>query len=202
MAMIQIGARYFTIIRKRDFLLNFPELSTSLMIIVGFVTYATKIQVRKAAIGMSTLLLRKSKKSRIENPMICTPLNGPNPREDGKAIRTAMTNKVMQAGILFIWNLSIRIATNVSSKEIDDVSAANNTKIKKTAPMALLKAILLKTFGSITNIREGPFASIEESPFENTKTAGTIINPARKATPVSKHSTCVTDFSKSDFFGI
>ena len=200
--MIQIGARYFTIIRKRDFRLNFPELSTSLMIIVGFVTYATKIQVRKAAIGMSTLLLRKSKKSRIENPMICIPLNGPKPREDGKAINTAMKNKIMQAGILLIWNLSIRTATNVSSKEIDDVSAANSTRIKKTAPMALLKAILLKTFGSITNIREGPFANIEESPLENTKTAGTIIKPARKATPVSKHSTCVTDFSKSDFFGI
>ena len=113
-----------------------------------------------------------------------------------------MINKVMQAGILLIWNLSIKTATNVSSKEIDDVSAANSTKIKKTAPMALLKAILLKTFGSITNIREGPFASIEESPFENTKTAGTIISPARKATPVSKISTCVTDFSRSDFFGI
>lgn len=43
---------------------------------------------------------------------------------------------------------------------------------------------------------------MDESPFENTNTAGTIISPARKATPVSKISTCVTDFSRSAFFGI
>ena len=66
----------------------------------------------------------------------------------------------------------------------------------------LENAMLLNTLGSITNIKDGPFASIEESPLENINTAGTIISPARKATPVSKISTCVTDFSRLDFFGM
>ena len=129
-------------------------------------------------------------------------LHAPNPKEDGTASNRAIINIVMQAVPRFIWNLSISTATSVSSSEMEEVSAASNTKIKNTAAIMLENAMLLNTLGSITNIKDGPFASIEESPLENINTAGTIISPARKATPVSKISTCVTDFSRSAFFGI
>ena len=144
----------------------------------------------------------KSKKSRKSNPKIVILLHAPNPKDDGTASNRAMINIVIHAVPRFIWNLSIRTATSVSSSEMEEVSAASNTKIKNTAAITLEKAILSNTFGSITNIKDGPFASMDESPFENTNTAGTIISPARKATPVSKISTCVTDFSRSAFFGI
>lgn len=92
--------------------------------------------------------------------------------------------------------------TSVSKREIAEVSAAKKTKMKKTAPITVPRAMLLKTFGSILNIRDGPDASISAFPPENTKTAGTIISPDRNATPVSNISTCETDFSRLDFFGI
>ena len=91
-------------------------------------------------------------------------------------VTEAMINIVIHAVPRFIWNLSIRTATSVSSSEMEEVSAASNTKIKNTAAITLEKAILLNTFGSITNIKDGPFASMDESPFENTNTAGTIIS--------------------------
>ena len=172
------------------FLRKEEDCSISSEIFLNPTTLRIKKQVAKAASGIITEFVRKSKKSRKSNPKIVILLHAPNPKDDGTASNRAMINIVIHAVPRFIWNLSIRTATSVSSSEMEEVSAASNTKIKNTAAITLEKAILSNTFGSITNIKDGPFASMDESPFENTNTAGTIISPARKATPVSKISTC------------
>lgn len=55
------------------------------------------MQVQNAAIGIKTLLLKKSKKSRKLKPRSLILLHIPNPRDEGTAIIIAMTNMVMQA---------------------------------------------------------------------------------------------------------
>ena len=60
--------------------------------------------------------------------------------------------------------------------------------------------MLANTFGRVTNIRLGPLPRASLLPPENTNTAGIIINPARKAIPVSKSSICFTDDSKFTSF--
>lgn len=105
--------------------------------------------LRMLPIGINTLLLMKSKKSRKSNPKIVILLHAPNPKDDGTASNRAMINIVIHAVPRFIWNLSIRTATSVSSSEMEEVSAASNTKIKNTAAITLEKAILSNTFGSI-----------------------------------------------------
>lgn len=61
---MQIGAAYLITNTNNFFARNFAELSTSSIIDFGLITYPTKIQVKNATIGMITLLLIKSKKSR------------------------------------------------------------------------------------------------------------------------------------------
>ena len=75
-----------------------------------------------------------------------------------------------------------------SSIDTELVSAANKTRKKKREPIILPPGIALNTFGRVTNIREGPALSASLSPPENSKTAGIIIRPARKAITVSNIS--------------
>ena len=71
--------------------------------------------------------------------------------------------------------------------DIQEVSAANTTITKKSIPTNLpVPPIAAKTLGSEMNIRLGP-EPIPSIP-KNTKTAGIIIIPAMRATPVSNIS--------------
>ena len=92
--------------------------------------------------------------------------------------------------------------TTVSIREIEEVSAANRTSRKKALPINPPNGMLANTFGSVINIKLGPALNCAWSPPEKTKTAGTIIRPAKKAIPVSKISICPTDFSMSASFFI
>ena len=86
------------------------------------------------------------------------------------------------------WKKSIRLETTASIREIAEVTAAKNTRIKKIEPNMFPRGILLNTFGKVINISPGPAFSLEVSPPENAKTAGTIMSPAKNAIPVSKIS--------------
>ena len=149
-----------------------------------------------ATIGISTLLLMKSIMSRIDSPIQLMKASGPNPREDGTPRRSdsAVTNK--QVVFLVQWNLSWKIDTIVSIREIADVSAAKNTITKNRHPIKPPSFILSNTFGRVINIRPGPAFKVEVSPPENTNTAGMIIRPAKKAIAVSKISICLTELSR------
>ena len=86
-----------------------------------------------------------------------------------------------------------------SRTEMQDVSAANAASVKKRIPIILPANPMQKnTFGRDTNMSPGP-ADMPSSP-ENTNTAGMIITPARKATPVSISSICDTDLFRSTSF--
>ena len=61
---MHIGAIYLITTSNRAFLLNLPESSTSCEIASVLITYPTNTHVKKATMGISTLLLIKSKKSR------------------------------------------------------------------------------------------------------------------------------------------
>ena len=76
--------------------------------------------------------------------------------------------------------------------DIQLVSAANSTMMKKTAPsISPATPIWSKILGIATNISPGP-AAMPSLP-RKTYTAGMIITPARKATTVSKISIWLTD---------
>ena len=96
------------------------------------------------------------------------------------------------------WNLSMTMDTTVSIREMADVSAANSTSRKNSAPTIWPNwppPMLSNTLGRVWNISPGPDCMADWSPPEKTNTAGTIIRPARRATPVSKISIWETDFS-------
>ena len=59
----------------------------------------------------------------------------------------------------FQWNLSWKIETTVSIREMEDVSAAKSTSRKKTVPITPPIGMLLNTFGRVMNIRLGPALS-------------------------------------------
>ena len=61
--MIHIGATYLIMTVNSFFLLKGAVTSTSSINACGEITYPTKIQVKKAPMGIRTLLLIKSKKS-------------------------------------------------------------------------------------------------------------------------------------------
>ena len=110
-------------------------------------------------------------------------LSGPKPSEDGAPKISARTATKRHAFLRPQWNLSRKMDTMVSIREIADVKAAKNTSRKKIVPIAPPNFMLANTFGSVMNISPGPALSAERSPPENANTAGMIIRPARKAMP-------------------
>ena len=129
---------------------------TSSAIVFGLITKPTKMQVKNARIGINTLLLIKSNVSKMERPINLMCDHIPNPSEDGSPIRSAMMVTTPQVNFLFQWNLSRRIDTMVSIKEMADVSAAKNTSRKNNVPITSPIGILSNTFGRVTNISPGP----------------------------------------------
>lgn len=87
---IPIGAIYFIIIVNKFCDLKGEEIFTSSISIEGFTTNPTNKQVNNATIGINTLLLMKSQKSKIEKPNSFISLQIPNPKEEG--IPTIMAN--------------------------------------------------------------------------------------------------------------
>ena len=71
---------------------------------------------------------------------------------------------------------------------MEDVSAANNTRMKNAVPMKEPKGMLANTFGNAMNIRDGPAPKVAGSPPEKANTAGITIKAARNAIPVSNNS--------------
>ena len=178
-----------------DLNVTFPS-CTSSTIDFGFMINPTKMQVKNATIGISTLLLMKSIISRTDIPIQLMKPNGPNPREEGIPMINARIKTKIQDFRRVQFNLSMIMETIVSINEIADVSAAKNTRIKNKVPITLPNLILLNTLGSVINIKPGPALRVSGSPPENANTAGMIIRPARKATPVSKISICLTELSR------
>ena len=148
------------------------------------------------------LLLRKSNASRIDKLRNVMSLQIPNPKEDGIPIINAITVTIIQVNLRLQWNLSLKIETIVSISEMEEVSAAKNTRIKKRVPIAPPIGMLLNTFGSITNISPGPCPNCSAVPPEKANTAGMIISPAINAIPVSKTSIWRTELSNYYLFHI
>ena len=67
-------------------------------------------------------------------------------------------------------SLSQMIETLVSSNEMEEVSAANSTRIKNAVPMKPENGMLSNTFGRVMNIRDGPLLRASSLPPENTNT--------------------------------
>ena len=147
-----------------------------------------KRQVANATIGISKLLLTKSKRSRNCIPRTLTSAQALNPSADGRPSKSETPSTLRQAHNLLSLNLSITTETIVSIREIAEVRAAKRTIIKKIVPITPPPGIELKILGNVMNISPGPLPSALSSPPENANTAGTIIRPARKAIPVSKIS--------------
>ena len=180
-----------------------PSLSfTSSAMAFGLIMKPTKIQVKSATIGISTLLLVKSMISRIDMPFQLMNPRGPNPSEDGIPMISASIATNIPVNRRFHPNLSINTDTIVSIREIADVRAAKNTSMKKMVPMTPPNFILANTFGRVMNISPGPAFRAERSPPENANTAGIIIRPARNAMPVSNSSIWRTELSRLSVFFI
>ena len=141
-------------------------------------TYPTKIQVKNATIGISTVLLIKSKKSRNCMPSILMESKTPKPKAEGTPNAREITNAMIHVLILDQCSFSIIIETIVSNKEIEEVNAANNTRIKNAVPITEPNCIFANTFGSAMNIRDGPAPRVAGSPPENANTDGITIKAA------------------------
>ena len=141
--------------------------------------------------GIKRLLLAKSKKSRSCLPRIVTSLHALYPSAEGTPNNTETASTTRQLLVLPHLNLSIKIDTTVSISEMDEVRAARSTMKKNRTPIKVPPNMVSKIPGSVSNIRPGPLDSI----FPLTNAAGTIINPARKATPVSNSSICFAEAS-------
>ena len=113
--------------------------------------------------------------------------------DDGTPRTTQMIRVAMIAFVLENLNSSWKLATTASMREIADVRAAKNTRMKNVAPMKPPAVMLLNTLGSVMNIRPGP--AFRASGPMNENTAGIIIRPARNAIAVSNRAICVTAVS-------
>ena len=80
---------------------------------------------------------------------------GPYPSDESVPSTSIIPNTIMHETAL-LNPLALSTATIVSTREMDDVSAAKNTRMKNTMPSHLPPMILLNTAGSWTNISEGP----------------------------------------------
>ena len=119
-------------------------------------TKPTKKQVNKAHTGINTLLLIKSIISNMDIPIHEIKDSGPKPRQDGIPSASENVKTIRQDLCLLHLNLSQNIETIVSISDIAEVKAAKNTRMKNTVPINAPNRILLKTFGSVTNINPGP----------------------------------------------
>ena len=108
--------------------------------------------------------------------------DAPCERADGIPM-TNVANATNQT-ILFRFTFisSTIYATGTSSKDIVEVYAATESKIKKNVPTIRPPGIWVNSFGKTTNTREGPAEGL--SPIANN--AGNIIRPAMTAINVSK----------------
>ena len=120
---------------RRD--LNLELISTSLDIARGVITKPTKTAVKRATIGKSRLLLKKSKKSRTERPRIFIPESRLLLSAHGIAISKTRPKRIKQAMGRFNRKPSIRKETTASISAIDEVTAAKNTITKNTVPTIL-----------------------------------------------------------------
>lgn len=157
MRIKKIGAIHLIITTNIFLDLNFsPFLVTSSITACGFITNPTKKQVSNAQIGINILLLIKSIMSK--NDMFIQVINesGPKPRQDGVPSARENANTMIQALCLLHLNLSQKMETIVSINEIAEVKAAKNTRIKNIVPIKEPNFMLLKTFGSVTNMSPGP----------------------------------------------
>lgn len=174
MATRQMGAIYLIMTVNSFSILNFPFSPTSSEIDLAPTTYPTKIQVKKATMGIKMELLRKSKKSRmVMLPRKVTPLQMLKPRQEGRPMTSAPIPTSRQAFSRVSFSLSQRMETMVSIREIPEVNAAKNTKIKKMQPMMLLSQgmpplIRSNTWGRVWNISPGPAFISEALPPEKT----------------------------------
>ena len=110
----------------------------------------------------------------------------------------AIRYRIVKTPVVFfrsVWKISMQFAVMDSNTEIQDVSAANAARTKNSKPMILPAApIQSNTFGRDMNISPGP-ADMPSTP-KKTNTAGMIIAPARRATPVSMISIKEMDFPR------
>ena len=126
---------------------NLPLLlRTSSEIVFGPTKKPTKMQVKKATIGIMTLLLMKSMISRMVMPAQVMKESGPNPREDGIPITRARTATKMQADLRLQWNLSRKMDTMVSIREMEEVSAAKNDQQEEGCTYSVSKLHAVKHF--------------------------------------------------------
>lgn len=91
-------------------------------------------QVLRAAMGIKMELVRKSKKSRMDMPNGCTALQTLYPKAQAVPRRSMITPISIQPLALDHPNWSIKVDTPLSIKEMELVSAANNTIRKNRIP--------------------------------------------------------------------
>lgn len=152
-----IGAIYLIITTNIFLDLNLaPPCVASSIMVCGLIINPTKIHVNNAHIGINTLLLIKSIISRMDLSIHEINESGPKPKQDGIPRSSEKAKTTPHATCLLHLNLSRKIETIVSIRDIAEVKAAKNTKIKNTVPTTLPIFMLLKTFGNVTNINPGP----------------------------------------------
>jgi len=125
--------------------------------------------------------VKKSRKSNIVFPNIVAFSNNPKDNVAGIATTEIRINKITDAFILDILNLSIKVAQGPSTILIPDVIAADNKSTKNAQEIILPYWTWANILGSVTNTSPAP--ELGSKLKENT--AGNIIIPARIANNVS-----------------
>ena len=153
----KIGHKYRIIKQNIFFLRNVPpSWVTSSSIRFTPTTFDTNRHVAMAAIGIITVLVRKSKKSRNCIPIIVTLARGPYPKADRLPTAIISTPIIIEDFFLLHLNSSSKVETALSVRAIELVSAANRTSTKNITPAKVPRPILAKTFGIVINISAGP----------------------------------------------
>ena len=134
--------------------------------------------------------------------MIFTPPSGPYPKEESVPSSSMITPINTVDFLLPQPSSSSKVDTALSVSAIELVIAANNTRMKKTIPIAVPNPMLANTFGMVININAGPACSVSGSPPEKANTAGIIISPAIIAISVSNISTFLVESSMEISFFI
>ena len=149
MIAAKIGQRYLIMKLNIFFLWNVPPSKvTSSSIFSTPMTLEISRQVAKAAIGIITELVRKSKKSRNCIPMIFTKASGPYPREDKLPRRIIITPTMTVAFLRCHLSSSWKVDTALSVRAMELVSAAHNTSKKNRIPTGLPKSHASKNLGN------------------------------------------------------
>ena len=164
---------------SNSFAKNLFEINCSPLI---FKNHPAIIHKNSAFKGIKTFEVAKSRKSKIVFPIIFTLSKTPNESDAGIAIADIIQNKIKQAFLRDILNLSVIDATGTSIMLIPDVTAAARSRIKKAAETILPWGILEKIYGRVTKTNPAP--EFGSRPNENI--AGKIIMPAISANKVSE----------------